>query len=75
MTSKDIYELIDGLTQDIYLSYKGKHGVIVPISRSNIRLCFGGGKSIQVDSVEGAMKTPFIDGKSLDEIADELEIQ
>ncbi len=75
MTIQEIYDLIDGLTQDIYISYKGKHGVIVPLSRSNIRLCFDGGRSIQVDSVATAMKTPFIEGKSIVEVANEIEIE
>lgn len=75
MTTQEIYDLIDGLTQDIYVSYKGKNGVIVPLSRSNIWLSFDKAKAIQVHSVASAIKTPFIEGKSIEEVVDEIEIE
>ena len=49
-------------------------GEIEPFSRTNIHLCFDE-EEIQVNSVEKAMTTPFIEGKTLEEVAEELYIE
>ncbi|HAP14781.1 MAG TPA: hypothetical protein DCZ00_06875 [Lactococcus sp.] len=63
---------IDSLTDDIEFSFNGKHGAIMPFNRSNISLGYDG-EVTDVTSVEAAMSTPFIEGKNLNEIAEQLE--
>ena len=66
--------MIDALTDDYVFWYHGKMGEIEPFSRTNIHLCFDE-EEIQVNSVEKAMTTPFIEGKTLEEVAEELYIE
>ena len=71
MNAIDMKKLIDSLSQDIDFEYRGIQGIICPFSRNDISLCYGE-EEITVDSVEAAMTTPFVDGKSLAEICDEI---
>ena len=73
MKAIDMKTLIAGLTQDIDFEYHGKHGAICPFSHSDISLSYDG-KEITVESVELAMSTPFVDGKSLAEVCEELVV-
>ena len=72
MNASDLKSLIEGLTQDIDFEYRGKSGVICPFSRSDISLCYDGNE-VTVDSVDKAMNTPFISGRSLVDVCAELE--
>ena len=63
---------IDSLTEDIDFSYHGRNGSICPFNRNDISLCFDG-KSIDVNSVDEALLAPFIDGKSLSELSEQLD--
>lgn len=71
MNAQDLRDWIDSLTDDIEFQYKGLWGSICPFNRSNISLCYNE-YEITVDSVDKAMSTPFIDGKSLNEISTEI---
>ena len=71
MNAIDMKKLIDSLSQDIDFEYRGIQGTICPFSRNDISLCYSE-EEITVDSVEAAMTTPFVDGKSLAEICDEI---
>lgn len=71
MKASDLRDWIDSLTQDIDFSYNRKSGSICPISRTNISLCYDGA-AVDVQSVDAAMNTPFIDGKSLNDLCDRL---
>lgn len=73
MKASDLRDWIDSLTQDIDFSYNGKSGSICPISRTNISLCYDGA-AVDVQSVNAAMSTPFIDGKSLNDLCDRLDL-
>ncbi len=73
MTASDLRNWINSITQDIDFSYNGKNGSICPISRTNISLCYDG-NTVDVQSVDVAMSTPFIDGKSLNDLHDKLDI-
>lgn len=73
MKASDLRSLIDSLAQDIDFLYDGKPGAICPYSRTDIGLCYDG-VDIDVTSVDDAMSTPFIDGKSLNELCDLLDI-
>ena len=72
MNASDLKSLIEGLTQDIDFEYRGKSGTICPFSRSDISLCYDGNE-VTVDSVDKAMNTPFISGRSLVDVCAELE--
>jgi hypothetical protein len=69
--AQDLRDWIDSLAQDIDFEYRGKLGSICPFNRQNISLCYDG-KEVTVHSVEAAMEEPFICGKSLSDICEEL---
>lgn len=73
MNATQLRRLIDDLSQDIDFIYKGVDGSICPFSRDNISLCYDG-QELTVGSVDEAMSTPFIQGKSLNEVCDDLAI-
>ncbi len=73
MNRDKLDELIRSLTCDIEFGYNGKDGAICPFNAKKISLGYGD-YEIDVDSFERAMSEPFIDGKSLNEIAELLEI-
>ena len=73
MKASDLRDWIDSLTQDIDFSYDGKNGSICPISRTNISLCYDG-NAVDVQSVDAAMSVPFINGRSLHDLCERLEL-
>lgn len=73
MKADELKKWIDSLTQDIDFQYRGQTGSICPFTRSEISLSFGKNE-VTVHSVEEAMKEPFIFGRSLEEICEELTI-
>lgn len=73
MKASDLRAWIDSLTQDIDFSYDGKDGSICPISRTNISLCYDG-NAVDVQSVDAAMDVPFINGRSLRDLCEQLEL-
>lgn len=73
MKAQDLRGWIDSLTQDIEFEFCGKQGVICPFNRQDISLCYDG-KEVTVHSVDAAMNEPFILGKSLMGVCEELDI-
>lgn len=73
MKRHDLMELINSLEQDVEFSYNGVSGTICPFSQDDISLTYNG-ETVDVDSVEKAMREPFIDGRSLSDVCEELEI-
>ena len=73
MNAKDLRAWIDDLTQDIDFAYQGKFGSICPVCREDIALCYDG-YAVDAHSVDDAMNIPFICGKSLSQICDQLDI-
>ena len=73
MKAQDLRDWIDSLTDDIEFQCQGKWGAICPFNRQYISLCYEG-QEVTVTSVDAAMKEPFIAGKSLEEISEELII-
>lgn len=71
MNALDLKKWINSLTQDITFQYKGKTGSICPFSPTDISLSYDG-EEISVDSVDKAMKIPFINGKSLEGLCQQL---
>lgn len=73
MNAQKLRDWIDSLTDDIEFKYKGKWGSICPFSRQKISLCYDENE-ITVNSIDAAMKEPFIAGHSLEQISTELKI-
>lgn len=69
----ELKALIDSLTQDIDFEYHGKQGSICPFSRADISLAYDG-EELTVESVEAAMTSRFIEGRSLAEVCEELTL-
>ncbi len=73
MKPKDLRDWLDSLTQDIDFLYQGVCGSICPLSRERIELCYGDNYATAY-SINEAMSIPFIDGKSLTELCEVIEI-
>ncbi len=73
MSIQQLRGLIDSLTQDIDFVFEGTSGSICPFSRDSISLCYGENE-VTVSSVDEAMSTPFIQGKSLNDVCERLII-
>ena len=64
----------DGIT--VYIKYNGEWGGVDPYYEKKIGRfyeCFYKGVNTIVYNIDDAMNLPFVDGKSLNEIAEELE--
>ena len=75
ISSRELYKKIDELTSQLYFSFHEIEGVIDPISREEIYLQFGNNDTIIVNSVEKAIKEPFVEGKSLEDIIGEKDME
>lgn len=73
MKAKELRDWIDSLTDDIEFEYNGIWGSICPFSRKCISLCYDENE-VTVNSVDAAMKEPFVNGHSLEEISEKLKI-
>lgn len=73
MKSEDLYELIDSLSHDIEFEYNGKHGSVCPFSHTDIAISYGDIEKMHT-SVLDAMNDKIYDGKSLNQIADQLDV-
>ena len=61
------------MTQDIDFLYNGIGGSICPFRVDDIALCYGD-FTYDAHSVDEAMNVPLIEGKSLNEMAELLDI-
>ena len=73
MKAADLKSRISSMTQDIDFYYNGVHGSICPFAADDIALCYGG-YNVDVKTVDDALTVPLIDGKSLSEMAELLDI-
>jgi len=73
MTATDIKNRILELTNHFEFSYGGVDCFIDPYSRNNIYLGYGGVDKTYTD-IGSLMSDPIFDGKSLNEIADKIEL-
>lgn len=71
MTKKEFKRYIESLVSEIEFTYNGKDGCVDPLNRKSYYLIYDG-ESIEVHSIEEVMNTPYFDGKSLDEIFDDI---
>ena len=73
MNAEDLKKWIIDLTDDITFEYEGKRGAICPFSLTDISVGYDG-EEFDYTSIDEAMNTKFINGFSLNEIADKLDI-
>lgn len=73
MKAADLKDWINSLAQDIDFSFDGVLGSICPINQSEIHLCYGD-VAVTAKSIDEAMMLPFINGQSLNDISDQLDI-
>lgn len=72
LTKREAYEILKGVWNHVLFEYKGKSGCVDPIGPEEYYLTFDG-KTIEVNNFDKAVNTPFIEGKSFDEIYYELD--
>ena len=73
MKSKDLKNLILSLTQDVGFDYDGAVGCIYPWIEHNFEVGYDN-KVKTYDNIDDLLDDPFYHGKSLSEIAEELDI-
>lgn len=77
MTATKIKKRIDEMCTLFGFEYQGKAGNVDPYytpgEGSTFLLFFDGAETV-VDNIDGVMNTPFIDGKTLMDVAEEIEI-
>lgn len=73
MTKAEIYEYLNSITSLLGFNYNGIPCSIDPFSENDFIL-YCGDAALQVDSLDRAMNEKFFEGKSLSDIADEIEI-
>ena len=73
MTAKELKDWIQEGLDDITFEYNGKSGGIFPFNYDRIGLGYGD-VDVTATNIDEAMNTKFINGYSLNEIADKLDI-
>lgn len=71
MKKEELREDIEDMLLDYEFSYKGVDGSICPFDRDNIAYKYGDTEGVAY-SVDELMSTPFIGGKTLNEICDKV---
>lgn len=74
MKPEDLRKWIDGLTQDISFEYLGIGGSICPFNRQDIAVAYGD-DTMDCTSIDEVMNTPFIAGKPLQDICQDIEFE
>lgn len=73
MKREELRESIGKMMLDVEFSYNGVDGSVCPISENEIGIMYDEQEDT-VRSVDELMSTPFIDGKTLNEVCEELDI-
>lgn len=73
MTAKMLRHEVDVNLRDIEFEYNGVSGAICPFSREDIAVKYGDSEHT-FDSVDALVNEPFIDGKPLKDICEQLDI-
>lgn len=73
MDAGSIKNLILSLTQDVEFIYDNVNGSIIPLSTDNISVSYGD-KNKNYKDIDDLLADPFFNGKSLNDIADKIEI-
>ena len=72
MKLEELRAWVAEIAQDITFFYHDKCGSICPFRKDDISLCFNE-EEVTVQSVDAVFTTPFIEGKTLSELCEELE--
>lgn len=72
MSAQKLREWIDSLTADIEFLYMGVWGSICPFSRQDISVSYGDDERT-FTSIDAVMNEPFITGKPLKDICEDME--
>lgn len=73
MMSEKIRDRISEIASHFTFQYKGKNAGIDPFSKHSFDMWFGDNEK-RANSIDEVMNDKFFDGKSLAEIADEIDI-
>lgn len=73
MTAEQVKNRINEFACCFQFEYKGKSGGVDPFNRNHFDI-FYGDELETVDSIEKVMETPFIDGRRIEDVLDELDI-
>ena len=73
MKAAELFKLLDKMLVDLEFEYMGISGVICPFSQEDIAVKYGDQEHI-FDSLDALMNEPFIDGKPLKDICEQLDI-
>lgn len=73
MSLNEIKDYISSLCSHLTFDFHGKSCGIDPISPDHFDMWYGD-NAITVTSIDDVMKQPFFDGKSLQDIVDEIEV-
>ena len=71
MTAAELRRIFEDHDDDYCFYYKGKQGSVCIFSNAFIGLSYNG-LTTEVKTLEETMTTPFINGKTLTELADEI---
>ena len=71
MTLNELKEYIGSLTSHVLFDYNGKNCGIDPINRTHFDMWYGD-DAVTMHRIDDVFITPFFDGKSLDDIFDEI---
>lgn len=74
-TASMIQECLEEMTSHILFDYNGKHCGVDPIRRERQYDMWYGEEVFSATSVDEVMSVKFFDGKSLNDISDEIEIE
>ena len=73
MTIQQVRDRLNEIVTCFEFEYKGKSGGVDPFNKHQFDI-FYGDELETVDSIDKVMETPFIDGKRIEDVLNELEI-
>lgn len=73
MRAAEIKDYLESLVSHITFTYNDKSCGIDPFRKDNFEMWYGD-DTITAKSIDDVMNTPFFNGKSLNEIADKIEL-
>ena len=72
--NKYLYDLLDSLVNELYFEYEGKRCLVSPHTRQDIALYYGDFEG-HYNSIEAVLSAKVFNGKSLNDIADVIELE
>ena len=72
MTAKELQDRIESLCTHVLFEYNGKECGVDPFNEKHFDM-WCGDDYMKAHSIDEVMKTPFFNGKALEDIVDQLE--